>query len=1359
MATTPFIALRRLAGTTFTLMLLGFNLSGAALGQGSPLVTASAPSGLAHPTGWGAIADTAVDSFGDWFVVDYSNGALYEFPAGGGAMITLGPPGPSGSDGSLGQGNNPGIAIDPNNNIYLGANWNNCILMFPYIGSNTWAGLNGPNPNTLSLANPNTTICTNSGAGNEANAFAQYGLSAPGGSGFPGYFQPWGMAIGNNNNLIVGNQNSGNFIFSLTVNNAWNNPTAGPVASEPINTMAVRPISVAQDPEGNIYFVEEPTQSKALPGVYEIPAGTPELSSDSGLPRVDPNLPDVTGVITDPTGNLYISDGDTGVFMVPNPSGTPNTSAAVMLTPVPTQGEVAIDWTRKILYVPTTQKQTNGQADVAKVGIGYAEFGSSPVTQTTSPASPVAFSFNGSATPASFAIVEAGMTKPDFAITGGTCTTGTAYAAQSGCVENVTFTPSAVGSISAKLLMLDAKSNVLASIALHGTGMGANVQTSPALQSSIGASLKTPSQVATDAAGNVYIADPGQGKVLVYAAGSSTSSTAVSIGTGLKSPSGIAVDGAGDVFIADSNTGSVYEVPVGASGRNAAGQLSLVSGLGTGLNVAADGLSNVYVADPANKRVVKLSNVGASTSATLGLSETMLTAGFTAPSAVAVDSSNNLYVIDGANLFELPGGIGAPITLLNTLSGATGLAIDPSGAVYISSASGTTRVPYLSGALSPANQTAVASGLSNTSSVALDRAGNVYLIQATGGSATLVGTNGTLNLPTPATLTSSTSATATLTNIGNSTLTVTGYTSTNAVDFTASDASSGGCKAGSPLAAGATCMVSVTFNPGPGEQGTLTGQIGVTSNAVNVPVTINATGVGLALANSLTAGTVGSTAQVINTPLNVTVGAKSGSGPNPSGTVTVSFTSWNVTVPTSTGVPTVNPITVTATASLVNGAASFNLSPVLAGTQTMTVNYSGDRVYGRSTGTTIATVAKSSISAFGADPNPPSYLPFVLESGSVSGSIPYDGSQTYWQYTMPVYVNTAAGIPTGTLTFMDNSSTCPPGTSPTGQGAAYCLLANYSGVACPEASGAATVYIQNTGIAATGALGNFATGCLQMPQFTTYTPVVSTHYITPVFSGDTNFLGATDGVSTLFQVLRSPLVTITSAPPTLNVQPGSTASATLTLTSLLGYGYAGKGSQLNDYNFPVSLTCDNLPPHTVCSFIYPSTVNPNQPSSPNSVQIPCTGTTGAADNCLTGTVTVTINTDVSAGTTASNKSAAAASIALASIFGFGIVGIFFRRRAFEQHRLLLMVFLMCIGGALAVTLTACNTSNLAPNAALSTPAGAYAVTITAQQVGSQCVPLAGPGSNCTTPSGGSGIEVYGSQNQVSLPFYINVTVQ
>jgi hypothetical protein len=1392
MATTSFIAPRRIAGYAFTLMLLSLCLTGLAAGQGSPLVTASSAAGLSHPTGWGTIQESAVDQAGDWFVVDYANGALYEFPAGGGAAIVIAGASPTAS---LGGGyQNPVIFVDPGNNLYVGANWNNCIVMFPWnAATKTWTGLTAADSaaNILSPSNPTTTICTNSGSKNELEAWAQYSVTDLTGSGL-GYFQPWAIGLGNNNDLIVGDQGGSNGIDvrGLSVSGAWSNPKPAGWNWAPASGFTARPISIAQDPEGDVFFVED----GGLPGVLEIPGNATngefqtvgKVNGDANLARVDPNLPAVKGVAIDAAGNLYVSDSQVGVVEIPNPSGTPQTASAVVVSGVPAGGQVAIDWAHNLMYVPTSQSQSNGQGDVAKVGFGSAEFGSSPVGKALATGSNVVFSFNGAATPASFSIVEDGVTTPDFAITGGTCTTGVAYASNKSCLENLTFTPASVGSISAKLLMLDAKSNILASMVLHGTGMGANIQASPALQSAFGSGLKTPTQVATDALGNVYIADPGQAKVLMYAPGSTSTSKAVSIGTGLTSPTGVAVDGAGDVFIADSGTGSVYEVPFGPGGLSAAGQVTLASGLGTsGLQLATDGLDHLYVADPSNARVVKLSDIAASTAANLGQAETMLTTGFTAPSAVAADASGNVFVVDGVNLFELVGGLGTPATLLNNLSGATGLAVDPSGAVYISSASGTTRVPYVSGALNPAGETAVASTVSGTSSVALDRANNVYLVQASGGAVTMVSTSGTLTLSTPATLTGSTNATATITNTGNSALTVTGYTSTNSVDYTAADTATGGCKAGSPVAAGATCTVNVTFAPGAGEQGTLTSQIGITSTAVNVPIVVNATGVGLTLTNSATNVTGGAkAAEVVNTPLTITVAPKTGTGVAPTGTVTVSYTTWTVVTPSSganAGIPTITPQTATATSNLTAGAASFTLFPVLAGTQTMTVSYSGDRVYGRSTGTLSVNVAKSAITGIKLPVFPDATdisLPFV-PAGTGSGTVPYDGSETPFQYNYIMTVGTAAGVPTGTITVMDSITACPPGTSAAGIGTASCVLpyytaaAGYSGVACPDRSGSGTLTIANAGTL-TGAQAAFPTSCLwPVTQIVNYSPVIVTAYINPVYSGDQNFLGLTGPTSTVLQSLRGPMVQITqtgnpaslTAAPSLTVTAGSSASMNLTLTSILGYGIAGLNSQLNATNFPVSLTCDNLPPHTQCSFSYP---NPD-PLVPNSVDIPCPSgatTTQIANGsvqCTPGQVSVTFYTDVTAGTTTS-QNARTTSVTLAAIFSFGMLGLFFRRKTFEKGRTLLMVFLMIVGGALAVTVTACNTTTLASLATVKTPAGTYPVTITADEVGSFCSSQpGGAGDNCIVPGSGSttnnGIQVYGTENQVSIPFYVNVTVQ
>lgn len=60
--------------------------------------------------------------------------------------------------------------------------------------------------------------------------------------------------------------------------------------------------------------------------------------------------------------------------------------------------------------------------------------------------------------------------------------------------------------------------------------------------------------MAVDAAGDLFIADPEDNRVLEAPAGGGAQTTIAPIvnGTGLNEPVGVAVDGAGDLFIADN---------------------------------------------------------------------------------------------------------------------------------------------------------------------------------------------------------------------------------------------------------------------------------------------------------------------------------------------------------------------------------------------------------------------------------------------------------------------------------------------------------------------------------------------------------------------------------------------------------------------------------------------------------------------------------------------------------------------------------------------------------------------------------------------------------------------------------------
>ena len=1274
MANTPFTAQRRFAGIVFTLLISVSALCVEALGQ-APLVTSSVANGLPTPPTYGTVWNSAITSRGDFLIVDFQNAAVYQYPPSGGTVNTVF------TSGSLFPGGgyaNNAVTVDPWNNLWTDNNWNGGLQRVPWDpATGTW----------------NTKAATNPGSGLNIGGY---------------YFQSAGLAINSSGTFALSTENGAPrpALYSFTIDSAGNTSNLQTV----IASLTNRARAVSIDNAGNIYLWED----GGIPRVLVVPAGTTGLADDKKLAYVDPTVIDpttgklvpmltsITGTAVDSAGNLYIGDSSFGVIMIPNEGGTVNPADWVMITPAPANGQISIDQARDTLYIPTVGSW-NGIKDVAAVTLGSGEVGSSPVGTPSATPVTVYYSFAGPVTPARFLIQEEGVATPDFTIvSGGTCAVGTTYpiplsptaAAQTYCTVEVAVSPLHVGSVSAQLLMQTSKMvkgqpvyTTVATTTLHGTGLAGAIVATPSWESALGGSLKTPSQVIADSTGNIFVADAGLGKVLEYAAGSSTTSKPVSVGKGLKAPTGVAVDGNGDVFIADS--GSVYEVPFDASGLDSASQATLETGLGTNLRLAADGLGHLYVADPDNARVVELYNLGGAGGA-FGQSENFLTYGLKAPSAVAVDAANNLYIVDGSNLFENSNGVQS--TLLTTLSGATGVAVDPSGAVYISSAGGTVRIPFTGGALVPADQTNVAATVTAPTAIAIDNLGNVYLTDSAAENVHVVNASGALNFGNVP-LGDQPTLKATITNSGNAPLTVTGYTSTAPINYTGSD---GTCIGDSPVAAAATCTVDILLAPGPGQQGTLTGQIGIASNAANSPIVVNTTGIGAPLAISTSSISVASTSEVVNTQVTVTVKPKAGTA-TPTGQVTVSFT----TVTGATG---------SVSGMLKDGSATLSLAPVAAGNQTFNVTYQGDRVYGSSTATSTAAVAKSAISKLALPVTPPSYLPYVLEA---DGSTPYDGSAQYWEYNFTVTVSAAAGLPTGTVTFMDGSS-----------------------VACPAQSGQAVQPLNPAGQA------TFATSCLPMPQNVTYTPMVSTHTITPVYGGDANYLAFTGQPST-FIVVRSPAVAITSSPSSLSASAGTPVSANLTLTSVLGYGFAGKGQQLNDYNFPVTLACSNLPPHSSCSFSYPTP----DPNIATAVDIPCSGTTAAADDCTPGKVVVTVNTNVSVGTT--SQLAVGSSVAYAAMFGLGMVGLFFRRRLGQKGRTALMLCLIAVSGALAVSLTACSsTTNLSPSSVLTTPAGTYAVTVTAEQVGSQVI---------TLPTGP--ITIYGSQNQVSLPFTLSVTVK
>ena len=96
-------------------------------------------------------------------------------------------------------------------------------------------------------------------------------------------------------------------------------------------------------------------------------------------------------------------------------------------------------------------------------------------------------------------------------------------------------------------------------------------------------------RAAVDGAGDVFIADFDNNRVVELPAGGGAQTT---VGTGLYEPTGVAVDGAGDLFIADYGDSRIVEVPAGGGT-----QITVVSGLNSPTGVAVDGAGDVFIAE------------------------------------------------------------------------------------------------------------------------------------------------------------------------------------------------------------------------------------------------------------------------------------------------------------------------------------------------------------------------------------------------------------------------------------------------------------------------------------------------------------------------------------------------------------------------------------------------------------------------------------------------------------------------------------------------------------------------------------------------------------------------------------------
>ncbi|MGA2865882.1 MAG: NHL repeat-containing protein [Verrucomicrobiota bacterium] len=289
-----------------------------------------------------------------------------------------------------------------------------------------------------------------------------------------------------------------------------------------------------------------------------------------------------------------------------------------------------------------------------------------------------------------------------------------------------------------------------------------------------------PSGVAVDSAGNVYVADYGNCTIrkvtpgwvvttLAGLAGNWGSADGTASAARFKSPSGVAVDSAGNVYVADYGNNTIRRVTPGGvvtTLAGLAGTWGSADGTGSAARflhpggVAADSAGNVYVADNGNYTIRKVTPGGAVTTlaglaGSSGSADgTGSAARFYWPTGVAVDSAGNVYVVDTDNCTIRKVTPAGAVTTLAGLAGSSGsadgtggaarfyypcgVAADSAGNVYVADTCNytvrkvtpggmVTTLAGLAGSSGSADGTASAAQFDTPTGVAVDSAGNVYV--------------------------------------------------------------------------------------------------------------------------------------------------------------------------------------------------------------------------------------------------------------------------------------------------------------------------------------------------------------------------------------------------------------------------------------------------------------------------------------------------------------------------------------------------------------------------------------------------------------------------------------------------------
>ena len=589
-------------------------------GDGGPAASAQ----LNAPLG------VAVDTSGNLYIADLQNSRIREVSAAGTITTVAG----NGSLGYSGDGGPAGsarldypyfVAADSAGNLYI-ADWGNSVVRkvsaggtittIAGNGSTGYSGDGGPAVNAQ-LSDPTGVATDNSG----------------------------NLYIADSGNTVVRKVSAAGIITTIAGNGSSGYSGDGGPASD---AQIANPYGIAVDAGGNLYIADggnSVVRKVSAAGIITTIAGNGSsgYSGDGGAgASAQLDLP--SSVALDASGNLYIADSynyrirkvsAAGIITTLAGNGSNNYSGdgGVAASAQLSEPEgVAVDAAGN-LYIADTANQR-----VRKVSVGGV---------ITTVAGTGSAGYSGDGGPANSAQLH----NP----------TGIAIDARG------------------NLYIADEFNSVIREVSVAGTittvagnGIsGFSGDGGPATS----AQLSSPNGVAVDAVGNLYIADTNNSRIRKLSAERIITTIAGGSAFGysgdgdpaydalLNSPSGVAVDGSGNLYIADTGNGQIRKIstagvistiPTALVTADAGTQV--ISPLIEATSVAVDAAGNLYIAEAAGNRIRKVSASGAVTIVAGGYLRgysgdggLAIEAQLNEPYGVAVNAGGDIYIADSLN--------------------------------------------------------------------------------------------------------------------------------------------------------------------------------------------------------------------------------------------------------------------------------------------------------------------------------------------------------------------------------------------------------------------------------------------------------------------------------------------------------------------------------------------------------------------------------------------------------------------------------------------------------------------------------------------------------------------------------------